>query len=293
MAGRGTNRRRDTRRPVPGRYPVRFGLAELLADADRANAWLLTVDEVAQSYVDLDDPAHLEFEYVRRIGDVIDCLDAGPLDALHLGGAGCTVPRYIAATRPGSRQLVFDADEPLIDLVREQLDLRSVPNLRVRISDGREGVTTRRDDSADLVVADVFQRARMPGDVATLEFTGDVDRVLRPTGTYLINVADGPGLKFARRVVATIGTVFPHVVMLADSGVLRGRRFGNVVLAASRKDLPLAGISRRAASAAFPARVTSGADLDRFRGNAKPITDDEAVDTPRPPWNVFGLPPKT
>lgn len=293
MAGRGTNRRRDTRRPVPGRYPVRFGLAELLADADRANAWLLTVDEVAQSYVDLDDPAHLEFEYVRRIGDVIDCLDAGPLDALHLGGAGCTVPRYIAATRPGSRQLVFDADEPLIDLVREQLDLRSVPNLRVRISDGREGVTTRRDDSADLVVADVFQRARMPGDVATLEFTGDVDRVLRPAGTYLINVADGPGLKFARRVVATIGTVFPHVVMLADSGVLRGRRFGNVVLAASRKDLPLAGISRRAASAAFPARVTSGADLDRFRGNAKPITDDEAVDTPRPPWNVFGLPPKT
>lgn len=293
MAGRGTHHRRGAARPVPGRYPVRFGLAELLADADRPNAWLLTVDEVAQSYVDLDDPGHLEFEYVRRVGDVIDCLDDGPLDALHLGGAGCTIPRYVAATRPGSRQLVFDADEQLIDLVREQLDLRSVPNLRVRISDGREGVSTRRDASADLVVADVFQRAKMPGDVATLEFTIDVARVLKPAGTYLINVADGPGLKFTRRVVATIGAVFPHVVMLADSGVLRGRRFGNLVLAASRKDLPLAGIGRRAASAAFPARVTSGEELDRFRGNAKPILDDEAVDTPRPPWNVFGLPPKT
>ncbi|WP_167109748.1 spermidine synthase [Amycolatopsis viridis] len=293
MASRGTNRRRGAARPVPGRYPVRFGVAELLADADRANAWLLTVDEVAQSYVDLDDPAHLEFEYVRRIGDVIDCLDDGPLDAVHLGGAGCTVPRYVAATRPGSRQLVFDADEPLIDLVREQLDLRSVPNLRVRISDGRAGVATRRDASADLVVADVFQRAQMPGDVATLEFTTDVARVLKPAGTYLINVADGPGLKFARRVVATIGTVFPHVVMLADSGVLRGRRFGNLVLVASRAELPVDAISRRAASAAFPARVTTGEDLGHFRGNAKAITDAESLDAPRPPWNVFGLPPKT
>ncbi|WP_115944195.1 spermidine synthase [Amycolatopsis thermalba] len=293
MAGRGTNRRRGPARPVPGRYPVRFGLAELLADVDRPNGWLLTVDEVAQSYVDLDDPTHLEFEYVRRIGDVIDCLADGPFDALHLGGAGCTIPRYIAATRPGSRQLVFDADEPLIDLVREQLDLRAVPNLRVRISDGREGVATRRDASADLVVADVFQRAKMPGDVATLEFTTDVARVLRPAGAYLINVADGPGLEFARRVVATIGAVFPHVVMLADSGVLRGRRFGNLVRVASRAELPVDAISRRAASAAFPARVTSGADLDRFRGTATPITDAEALDTPRPPWNVFGLPPKT
>lgn len=293
MAGRGTNRRRGTARPVPGRYPVRFGVAELLADADRPNSWLLTVDEVAQSYVDLDDPMHLEFDYVQRIGDVIDCLRDGPLDALHLGGAGCTIPRYVAATRPGSRQLVFDADEPLIELVREQLDLRSVPNLRVRISDGREGVASRRDASADLVIADVFQRARMPGDVATLEFATDVARVLKPAGTYLINLADGPGLKFARRVVATIGTVFPNVVMLADSGVLRGRRFGNLVVAASRAELPVGEVRRRAASAAFPARVTCGEDLAKFHGNAKPITDDEALDTPRPPWNVFGLPPKT
>lgn len=292
MAGRTGNRKRSTPRPLLGRYPVRFGLAELLADADRPNAWLLTVDEVAQSYVDLDDPRHLEFEYVRRIGDVIDCLDAGPLDALHLGGAGCTVPRYVAATRPGSRQLVFDADDALIELVREQLDLRSVPQLRVRISDGREGVTTRRDASADLVVADVFQRARMPATVATLEFTTDVARVLRPAGTYLINVADGPGLTFARRVIATIGRVFPHVVMLADSGVLRGRRFGNVVVAASRAGLPVDEITRRAASAAFPARVTSGDELARFCGNARPITDDEAVEPPSPPWNVFGLSPR-
>ena len=281
------NRRRSS--PTPGEYPVRFGTAELLADADLPGGWLLTVGGVAQSYVDLEDPTHLEFDYVRRIGDVIDCLETGPLGVLHLGGAGCTLPRYVAATRPGSRQLVFDADAELIELVREQLDLRSVPQLRVRISDGRAGVATRRDHSADLLVADVFERASMPSGIATIEFTRDVARVLRPTGTYLLNIADGPGLVFTRRVAATVLTVFPHVVLLAEPAVLRGRRFGNVVLAAATQDLPLEAIKARAASAAFPARCVSGGDLKSFCGNAKPLTDEHPMTPPVPPWNVFGL----
>ncbi|WAL65577.1 fused MFS/spermidine synthase [Amycolatopsis cynarae] len=283
-------KRRKGGEPVPGKYPVRFGTAELLADADRPGGWLLSVDGIAQSYVDLDDPAHLEFDYVRRMGDVVDCLREGPLEAVHLGGAGCTLPRYVAETRPGSRQLVFDADGPLIELVREQLDLRSVPQLRVRISDGREGLATRRDNSADLVVADVFQRARMPGGLATVEFTTDVARVLRPAGTYLMNIADGPGLVFTRRTVATVTAVFPHALLLAEPGVLRGRRFGNVVLAASPVELPVAAVAARAASAAFPARCVAGEDLITFRGRAKPMTDADATPSPEPPWNSFGLP---
>jgi spermidine synthase len=274
--------------PMPGQYPVRFGTAELLADADSPGGWLLTVDGVAQSYVDLDDPTHLEFEYVRRIGDVIDCLEPGPLDVLHLGGAGCTLPRYVEATRPGSRQLVFDLDAELIDLVREQLDLRSVPNLRVRISDGRAGVASRRDDSADLVVADVFQRASMPSEIATREFAADAARVLRPTGTYLLNLADGPGLSFARRLSTTVAQVFPHVALLAEAGVLRGRRFGNLVLAASARELPVAALTKRVASAAFPARCVAGDALEAFRGSAKPITDELPVVAPVPPSNAFG-----
>jgi spermidine synthase len=273
---------------MPGEYPVRFGTAELLADADCPGGWLLTVDGVAQSYVDLNDPTHLEFEYVRRIGDVIDCLAPGPLDVLHLGGAGCTLPRYVAATRPGSRQLVFDIDGELIDVVREQLDLRGVPNLRVRISDGRAGVTTRRDDSADLVVADVFQRDSMVGGVATVEFATEAARVLRPSGTYLLNVADGPGLAFTRRVVASVAAVFAEVALLAEPGILRGRRFGNLVLAASAHELPVHALTGRIASAAFPARCLSGSALRAMRGSAKPITDEAPVEVPVPPSDAFG-----
>jgi hypothetical protein len=42
--------------PVPGRWPVDFGTAELLQDLDSDDGWLLSVDGVPQSYVDRADP---------------------------------------------------------------------------------------------------------------------------------------------------------------------------------------------------------------------------------------------
>jgi spermidine synthase len=262
-------------------------MAELIRDLDRPNGWLLSVDGVAQSYVDLDDPTHLEFEYVRRIGDVIDCLPDGPFQALHVGGGACTLPRYLAATRPGSKQLVFDPDGELIEFIRERLDLRSVPQLRVRISDGREGVATRHDDSADLLVLDAFVSAAMPSRLMTIEFLEDVARVLRPAGTFLANISDGPGLGFIKRVVATVSAVFGEVVLLADPGVMRGRRFGNLVIAASATRLPTAQLARRAASAMLPARLVLGDQVKEMARNAKLITDEAVVVPPTPPKSAF------
>lgn len=267
---------------------MRFGTAELLRDADRGNAWLVSVDGVAQSYVDLDDPANLEFDYVRRFGDVVDQLPPGPVDALHVGGAACTLPRYVAATRPGSRQLVFDADGELVELVRAQLGLR-VPGLRVRVTDGRAGLATRREDSADLLVVDAFERATLAGGLATLEATRATAGILRANGVYLANITDGSGLPFARRFLATLLAVFPEVLLLADPAVLKGRRFGNLVFAASAAPLPTAEIARRTASAAFPSRCVDGAELRKLAGRAKPITDEDAPPPPQPPNDVLGL----
>lgn len=274
--------------PVPGRYPVGFGTAELTRDADRGNAWLVSVDGVAQSYVDLDDPANLEFDYVRRFGDVVDQLPPGPLEALHIGGAACTLPRYVAAARPGSRQLVFDADGELVELVRAQLGLR-VPGLRVRVTDGRAGLATRHDDTADLLVVDAFERATLAGGLATLEATEAMARILRSPGIYLANITDGSGLPFARRFLATLREVFPHVLLLADPAVLKGRRFGNLVFAASASELPTAEIAQRTASAAFPARCVHGAELRKLAGRAAPITDADRPPSPQPPDDVLGL----
>ncbi|WP_309229930.1 fused MFS/spermidine synthase [Blastococcus sp. TML/M2B] len=211
-----------------------------------------------------------------------------PLDAVHLGGGALTLPRYLAVTRPGSRQRVVEIDAALTDLVREHLPLPRGARVRVRAGDAREALESLRPASADVVVTDVFAGARTPAHFTTVEFAAAVARVLRPGGVAVANVADGPPLRFARSQVATLRQVFAHVCLLAEPGTMRGRRFGNLVAVASDTELPLADLSRACARDPMPARVVDGADLDRFAGKAAPVTDDGAQPSPEPPAGVFG-----
>ncbi|MEU7892718.1 fused MFS/spermidine synthase [Nonomuraea sp. NPDC049152] len=280
---------RGPREPMPGRYPVTFGEVELLQDLDRPNGWMLSKDGVPQSYVDLEDPTYLDFEYVRLMADVIDVLPDGPLNCVHVGGGACTVPRYVSATRPGSRHIVVEPDAALVELVRSQLDLRSVPKLKVRILGGREATSGIWDGSTDLFVLDAFSGATMPVELATAEYLADVARVLRASGTLLINMADGKGLPFARRLVATAFGAFKHVALLAEPGIMRGRRFGNLIIAASPTELPVDLLTRRAAGGLTQARCVYGEALTNFVAGASPIHDGDAVLAPAPPPAVFGM----
>ena len=275
--------------PPPGPTVVAGGTAELLADADRDRAWMLLVNGTPQSHVDLDDPMHLEFEYVRRIGHVLDlAAEPGhPVDAVHLGGGALTLPRYLAATRPGSRQRVMEIDEPLTELVRAHLPLPRQARIRVRAADAREGLAALPTASADVVVSDVFAGARTPAHLTTVEYVAEARRVLRPGGTLAVNVADGPPLAFARRQAATLRAMFRSVCLLAEPGTLRGRRFGNLVAVGSDVDLPVAALVRRCAGDPMPARVVADDDLDRFVGRARPVHDADAVASPEPPEGVF------
>ena len=261
-----------------------FGTAELLRDLDSDDGWLLSVDGVAQSFLDLADPTRLEFDYVRLMGDVVDALPEGPLSAVHLGGGACTLPRYIAATRPSSRQLVVEADLALAELVRRSF---GTGGFRLRTGDARAELPRLRQGESDLVVADLFESAIMPVHVTTLEWVEQVRRLLRPGGTYVVNVADGRPLAFARGQVSTLLAAFPHVLLLADPTVLRGRRFANLVLAASDEPLPESSLVRTVSRAAGRARLVSGDPLRDFTGGAAVVTDATARSAPRPPPDLF------
>jgi spermidine synthase len=272
--------------PRPGRWPVDFGTAELLADLDRDDAWLLTVDDVPQSFVDLADPSWLEFDYVRLMGDVLDCAapDGEPLSVVHLGGGGCTLARYVAATRPGSTQVVVEADAALAALVRDQL---GTGGFRLRVGDARQECARLAAGRSDVVVADVFESAQQPVHTTTVEWLHQVRRLLHADGVYVVNVADGRPLPFARGQVSTLLAAFRNVLLLADPSVLRGRRFANLVLAASDAPLPVDRLVRRAARAAARARLVDGADLVRFAGGAAAVSDATARSAPRPPPDLF------
>jgi spermidine synthase len=270
--------------------PIESGVAELLADADRPGGWLLLIDRIRQSYVDLEDPTYLDFEYLRSTADVVDALPSGPIAVVHVGGGGCTFARYVAATRPGSSQVVLEPDAALVELVRARLPLPRGARIRVRLQFGRDGVAGMRAGSADVMVVDAYQGGRVPAELTTREFLADAARVLRPDGVLLANLTDGPPLTYTRRVVATVRTVLPRVLLAGSSGVLGRRRYGNIVLAASRARLPLRTVRQAAASATFPTRVLAGGALDALVGaDAQPLTDAAPMRSPRPPeegWRV-------
>jgi len=275
------------RTPVSRR--VDFGEAELVPDHTRPMGWRLLVDGVPQSYVDLTHPGFLDFEYVRRLASVVDAAapPREPLRVLHLGGGALTLPRYVHATRPGSPQLVVDRDAALMDLVRSVLPLPGGADVTVETADARVATEKMVEGTAtfDVVLGDVFHGAQAPPSVNTVEFAGLVARLLAPLGCYAVNVADLPPLAFTRRVAATLRAAFTDVCMIAEPRLLRGRRYGNVVLVATahRAGLPITRLARAAALDPFPSRVLHGGELRRFVGGAEPLTDAEAVGSPPPP----------
>jgi spermidine synthase len=314
------------------------GTVELLNDAERPGAWTLLIDGILQSEVDLGDPRHLEIEYMRRLGHLADLAGpAGtPLRVLHLGGGALTLARYVAATRPRSRQLAVESNATVAALVSQRLPLtrpgrrrpgqssghsppgqssghsppgqssgqsppgqtppsQSRPGLArseageigVLVADARAALERFPAGSFDLLVVDVFAGARTPAHLTSVEFTIAGARVLAPSGIYAVNVGDGPPLAHARGRVAAVRSVFGHVCVLAEPSVLRYRRFGNLVVVASDRELPVSGLIRRIAADPFPARLMEGAALDQFVAGCAPIVDAHAEPSPAMPPEVF------
>jgi hypothetical protein len=263
--------------------------ALLVPDLAYERAFTLRVGRTDQSYVDLDDPLRLEFDYVQRLVDVLDSV-AEPgqrLRMIHVGGAGMTLPRYVAATRPSSAQIVLEPDTELTAFVRRHLPLPTRSGIRVRGIDGRRGIAALRDGYADLVIIDAFVGARVPAELTTAEFLADARRALSDHGVIIINLTDRGPLCYVRRVLAGARLAFPHVLLCAESSTLKGRRFGNVIIAGGVTPLPYASIADQAGRPPFPYRVLHGGRLRQMLADATPFSNDDAEQSPEPGRNLL------
>jgi spermidine synthase len=288
MAGK-QQRSGRARTPDTVEATVDGGVATLVADRERPGGWTLLIDGAPQSYVDLADPGRLGFAYQRRLGHLIDLAapPGRPLQVLHLGGGALTLARYTAHTRPRSTQQVVELDAALVELVRAELPWDRGWRIKVRGGDARAGLAKLPEGWADLVIADVFGGARTPAHLTSAEFLTEVRRVLRPDGHYAANLADGGRLDFLRAQIATVRAAFAEVCLAADPAVLRGKRFGNLILYAADHPLPVAELTRRVATDPHPGRVDHGRALADFAAGAPVITDATAADSPPPPAGVF------
>ncbi len=240
-----------------------LGVLEIVPDRGRPGGRLLLIDGLAHGYVDLDDPTHLELDYVARIGGALELLAprGAEHEVLQLGGGAFSLPRFLASTRPQVRQTVVERSAAVIKLAEKHLRLKRGERLRVVCGDGRVTVERSADQRYDLVIGDAFVGVETPTGMATASFAAEVQRVLRPGGTYLLNVVDQPPWPVVATHVAHLRAAFGHVAGFAGREVARRRHAGNMLLLASDAPLPLDALGRRLAGGAHPAEVLSGEQL--------------------------------
>ena len=263
--------------PPPCDVETAYHCARVVPDPSRPSGRTLRMDTLFHSYVDLQDPSYLEFSYTRSFASVVDAARPGePLDALHIGGGGFSIPRYLDFTRPGSQNLVLEIDKGVVELDIRKLGLELGDGIEVKIGDGRMGLAEEPAGSRDLVVEDAFGGLAVPWHLTTVETARQIRRILRPEGIYLVNVIDYAPLLFARAEAATIAGVFPHVALISRPGVLAGSGGDNLVFVASERPLPIEAVEAQLARRVPEYMLIEGSEYETFAGNAEVLTDDYA-----------------
>lgn len=211
---------------------------------DEIAGTVLEIDGRPQSHVDLADPTHVRYEYLRRIANVLDALapEGEPITVLHLGAGALTLPRYVQAARPGSPQVAVEIDPELPALVLEALPLPAGTDLELVIGDARERLAAMRDSDGsvarfDAIVLDVFSGADSPAHLACEDFYVEALGHLTDRGVLLVNVGDDPPLRFwADQALALLDAADevgrPGAWTLTDATMLELESEGNLVLVA-------------------------------------------------------------
>ncbi len=262
-------------------------MSEIVPDHIHPGAFVVRTGITEQSWVDLSDPVRLEFEYVRRIAEALEATvltrpPAERLRVVHVGGGGLSLPRWVAAVRPRTAQVVLEPDSALVAAVRARLPLPRQSGIKIRETDGRSGIVEMPDEYADVVIVDAFAGAVVPADLATVEFFADLARVLRPGGVMAMNLGDRAPFGWGRRCLAGITTVFRHVAVSAEVPIWKGRRYGNLVVLAGQVPLPLALLERQLARADFPYRLLAGGSLAAWIEGAPPFSGEDVSASPDP-----------
>jgi spermidine synthase len=268
-----------------------YHCARVESDPDRPTGRVLVLDTLRHSYVDLADPTYLEFAYVQAIASAVDTAwpTGEPLRAYHLGGGGLTLPRYLEEVRPGTTSVVSEIDPGVVAVDVDRLGLETGPDLQVRVEDGRLGLRALAEDSRDLVVGDAFGGVSVPWHLTTREAVADVHRVLVDDGVYVANLIDNGPLAFARAEVATLGEVFEHVVVAAETATFTGGpgAGGNLVVVASDRPVDVPALQAAMDERGMDWSVVAGSAVDTWVGDAPVLTDDFApVDQLLTPYAV-------
>lgn len=274
----------------PCEHESAYYCAYVREDPQNASGRALWLDTLRHSYVDLDDPAHLEFSYTRWFGDALTAVapDGEALDVLHLGGAGFTMPRYLREEHPGSWSHVLEVDPLLVEVAVDELGLGLGDDIDVTIGDARMTIANVDRGGFDVVIGDAFGGVAVPWHLTTREFIALVADTLTDDGVYMMNVIDYDDRAFLKAEIATVGDVFADVAVIGRNGSFDGVASGggNYVVVASDAPLPVDALREEVRGNGRADVVVHADELAEFVDGARVLIDDFApVDqllTPRP-----------
>ncbi|MFV0429228.1 MAG: spermidine synthase [Arachnia sp.] len=256
----------------------------LVPDGKVPGAFQVNFGDAAQSWVDPARPEDLAFEYTQHIAIVLEATALrAPAEqrirAVHVGGAGMSMPRWLAWRRPGTAQIVLEPDAELTAAVRRKLPLPPRSGIKVRDIDGRAGIAAMPSDYADVVIVDAFDHDQVPASLAGVGFLADVARVGRGTGLLVLNVTDRAPFDWSKRLVAGVIAGYPHTLVGADPSVHKGRRFGNVVVVGSGARIAADAIRRASGRLPFGYRWVAGQE---WASGATAFAEADARPSPPP-----------
>ena len=218
----------------------------ITADPENPSQRAMFLDKLKHSDFDTANPLNLCYDYHWIYESVVNAtvVSNTPVSALVLGGGAYAFPRYLEASRPGSRIEVCEIDPAVTKAAYAACGLASNTTIRSINLDARVFVGGLCGQGAmgpryDFVFGDFLNDYSIPYQMTTVEFTRMVASLMTEDGLYMVNLIDCyyPG-NFLGSAVKTFRQVFPSVTVFTSNPSLEERDTFVLVCSKKPKDFP-------------------------------------------------------
>jgi spermidine synthase len=204
----------------------------------------LILDNLIHSYVCLEDPTHIEYEYERIYAEVMKWRfdQNSAFKSLSIGGGGYTFPRYMEITYPNAQIDVAEIDPMITKVVYDQLGLPRSTRITTYNTDGRWYVMSCAE-KYDVIFTDAYNDLSIPYHLTTKEFVSQLKSIMTADGIIVSNIIDNfQKGAFLPSYIKTLREVFgeKNVYLLSVSPDFENLRISTFIVMASYRPLNMA-----------------------------------------------------
>ena len=203
----------------------------------------MVLDNLIHSYVCLEDPLHIEYEYERIYSDVLKWKFKKDenFKSLTIGGGGYTFPRYMEVVYPKAQIDVVEIDPEVTNIVYKHLGLSADTRIKSFNTDGRWFVMNCKQ-KYDLIFTDAYNDLSIPYHLTTKEFAVQLKSILNPNGLIMSNIIDNFQVgAFLPSYIRTLREVFgpKNVYLLSVSPNFEDTRISTFIVIAGNGNLDI------------------------------------------------------